>query len=54
MRSVVGFPTGRDSATFQDKGTETPLLSQDKGTMGQAKNLSKGLDGPGQPKVGTG
>ena len=24
------------------------------GTKGQAKNLAKGQDGPGQPKVGTG
>ena len=37
-------------ATFWDKGTEVPLLSQDKGTTGQAKNLAKGRDGPGQPK----
>jgi hypothetical protein len=29
-------------------------LSQDKGTAGQAKNLAKGWDGPGQPKSGTG
>jgi hypothetical protein len=47
------FPTGRDSATFRDKGTEVPSLSRDKGTTGQAKNLSKGRDGPGQPKSGT-
>ena len=44
----------RDSATFWDKGTEVPSLSRDKGTTGQAKNLVKGLDGPGQPKSGTG
>ena len=50
----VGFPTGRDSATFRDKGTEVPSLSRDKGTTGQAKNLAKGRDGPGQPKFGTG
>jgi hypothetical protein len=30
----LGFPTGRDSATFWDKGTEAPSLSRDKGTMG--------------------
>ena len=55
------FPTGRESATFRDKGAEVPSLSQDKGTMGQAKNLAKGRDsqssgrdGPGQPKSGTG
>ena len=84
---------GRDSATFQDKGTEVPSLSRekgkkgqkflhclgtkrqqdelkillrdgtgflhlplsrDKGTAGQAQNLAKGRDGPGQPKFGTG
>ena len=39
----LGFPTRRDSATFRDKGT-----------TGQAKNLAKGRDGPGQPKFGTG
>ena len=62
----VGFPTGRDSATFRDKGTEVPSLSRDKGTTGQAKNLAKGRDGTGrdsqnsgrdgrgQPKSGTG
>ena len=38
------FPTGRDSATFRDKGTEVPSLSRDKGTTGQAKNLAKGRD----------
>ena len=44
----------RDNTTFRDKGTEVPSLSQDKGTTGQAKNLTKGRDGPGQPKFGTG
>ena len=44
----------QDSATFWDKGPEAPSLFRDKGTMGQAKNLAKGLDGPGQPEVGTG
>ena len=51
---IVGFPTGRDSATFRDNGTEVSSLSRDKGTTGQAKNLTKGRDGPGQPKFGTG
>ena len=51
---ILGFPTGRDSATFRDNGTEVPSLSWDKGTTGQAKNLAKGWDGPGQPKFGTG
>ena len=50
----VVFPTGRDSATFRDKGTELPSLSRDKGTTGQAQNLAKGRDGPGQLKSGTG
>ena len=44
----VGFPTGRDSATFWDKGTEVPSLSRDKGTTGQAQNFAMGWDRPGQ------
>ena len=62
---TVGFPTGRDSATFRDSGTgknflsrdngtEVPSLSRDKGTTGQAPNLATGRDGPGQPKIRTG
>ena len=54
MRYELAFPTGRNSPTFRDKGTEAPSLSRDKGTMGQAENLAKGRDGPGQPKSGTG
>ena len=54
MDFKLGFPTGRDSATFRDNGTEVSSLSRDKGTTGQAKNLTKGRDGPGQPKSGTG
>ena len=50
----LGFPTGRDSATFRAKGTEVSSLYRDKGTTGQAKNLTKGWDGPGQPKFRTG
>ena len=46
---LIVFPTGRDSATFPDKGTEVPSLSRDKGTTGQAQNLAKGQEGPGQP-----
>ena len=46
----LAFPTGQDSATFRDKGTEVPSLSWDKGTTGQAKNHVKVRDGPGQPK----
>ena len=49
---ILAFPTGRDSATFRDKGTEVPSLSWDKGTMGQAQNLAMGRDGPGQSKKG--
>ena len=41
------FPTGRDSETFRDNGTEVPLLSRDKGTTGQAQNIATGRDGPG-------
>ena len=44
----------QDSATFWDKGPEAPSLFRDKGTMGQAKNIAKGRDRPGQPKFGTG
>ena len=50
----IGFPTGRDSATFRDNGTEVSSLSRDKGTTGQAKNLTEGRDGLGQPKFGMG
>ena len=64
-RFQIGFSTGRDSATFRDSGTGKTFLSWDKGTpgqkflhcpgtKGQAKNLAKGRDGPGQPKFGTG
>jgi hypothetical protein len=41
----LAFQTGRDSATFRDKGTEIPSLSRDKGTMGQAQNLATERDG---------
>ena len=53
MGLKLGFPTGRDSATFRDNGTEVSSLFQDKGTTGQAKNLTKGRNGPGQLKFGT-
>ena len=43
------FSMGWDTVTFWDKGTEVPSLSRDKVTMGQAQNLAKGWDGPGQP-----
>ena len=42
------FPTGWDSATFRDKGTEVTSLSWDKGTTGQAENLAMGQNRPGQ------
>ena len=49
----------RDSQNFfvlgqRDNRTEVPLLSRDKGTTGQAQNLAKGREGPGQLKSGTG
>ena len=44
----LAFPTGRDSATFRDKGTEDRSLSRDKGTSGQAQNLATGRDGMGR------
>ena len=47
MMSELAFPTGRDGATFRDKGTEIPSLSRDKGTTGQAQNLATGRDGTG-------
>ena len=50
----LAFPTGQDSATFRDKGTEVPSLSRDKGTTGQAKNLAKGRDGISKIRAGTG
>ena len=37
----LAFPTGRDSETFRDNGTEIPSLSRDKGTTGQAENLAR-------------
>ena len=46
---ILVFPTWQDSATFWDKGTEVPLLTQDKGKTGWAQNLAKGRDGPRQP-----
>merc|ERR1712051_678747 len=49
----------QDSQNFfvpgqRDNRTEVPSLSRDKGTTGQAQNLAKGRDVPGQPKPGTG
>ena len=42
IKRFLAFRTGRDSATFRDKGTEIPSLSRDKGTTGQAQNLATG------------
>ena len=49
----IAFPTGRDSETFRDNGTDIPSLSRDKGTTGQAKNLAKGRDGSAKIRDGT-
>ena len=43
----IGFPTGRNFATFRDKGTDFPYLSRDKGTTGQAQNLATEQAGTG-------
>ena len=43
------FPMWQDSATFWDKVTEVPSLTQDKGKTGQAQNLATGRDGLRQP-----
>ena len=48
-RFALGFPMGRESAIFWDKGTKIPSLSRNKGTTGQAQNLATGREGPGQP-----
>ena len=53
MLSKLAFPTGRDSETFRDNGTEIPSLSRDKGTTGQAKNLGKGRVGTAKIRDGT-
>ena len=48
FQGKLGFPTGPNSPTFRDKGTEVPSLTRDKGTTGQAQNITKGRDGLGQ------
>ena len=58
LSAKLAFPTGRDSETFRDNGTEVPSLSRDKGTTGQAKNLTKpnfgtGWDGTARIQDGT-
>jgi hypothetical protein len=53
MNFTLAFPTGRDSATFRDKGTEIPSLSRDKGTTGQAQNLAgRDFDSLSRPVTG--
>ena len=47
-RNEFGFPTRQNSATFQDKGTEVPSLSQDKRTSSKSCQ-GMGRDGLGQP-----
>ena len=42
----LGFPMGRDSATFWNKGTEVVLRQRDNE---KAQNLSTGWDRSGQP-----
>ena len=39
MKYELGFPTERDSTTFQDNRTEVSPLSRDKGTTGQPKSM---------------
>ena len=50
---VFSFPyrvsNGMGQYNFWDNGTEFSSLSRDKGTTGQAQNLAKGRDEPGQP-----
>ena len=41
----LGFPTGRDSATFRDSGTGKTFLSRDKGTTGQGIFFCPGTKG---------
>ena len=55
----LGFPTGRDSATFRDSGTAKTFLSQDKGTTGQKFLYCPGTKGQRDklkilPRDGTG
>ena len=61
----LGFPTGRDSATFRDSGTGKKNLSRDKGTRGQKflhcprtkgqpQNLTTGRAGTAKIRDGTG
>ena len=56
---ALGFPTGRDSATFRDSGTGKKVLSRDIGTTGQKFLLCPGTKGQRDnlkilPRDGTG
>ena len=58
-KTKVGFPTGRDSATFRDSGTAKTFLSRDKGTTGQKFLYCPGTKGQRDklkilPRDGTG
>jgi hypothetical protein len=48
VRSKLGFPTWQDFLVPQDKGTEVPSLSRDKGTTGQKSLLCPGTKGQAQ------
>ena len=54
---TLAFPTGRDSATFRDKGTTGQAKKSCQGT-GRDKtgrdSQNSGRVGPGQPKFGKG
>ena len=50
----LAFPTGRDSATFRDIGTEVSLLSRDKGTNGTSSKSCHGTGRDSLSKSGTG
>ena len=45
---------GTGQCNFSGQRERSSFISRDKGTTGQAKNLAKGWNGPGQPKSGTG
>ena len=38
---ILGFPTGRGRATFRDKGTKVPSLSQSKGQQDKLEILPR-------------
>ena len=54
-RVKVAFPTGQDSATFRDNGTEVPSLSRDKGTSWKfCQGPGTGLDSLSKSGMGRG